>query len=102
MTQPKKDSMSKAACSGTSGILVLVVLAACGEGGNSNGGPAPSLETGVFVDAPVGGLEFAAYGASGALVESGVTTSAGEFHFSPGGSVRFSLAQGVLELGSAP
>jgi hypothetical protein len=85
-------------------LLSLITLAACGGGGNSSGGggPAPSLETGVFVDAPVEGLEFAAYDAGGALLESGVTNSAGEFHYSPGGTVTFSLAQGVLELGSAP
>ncbi len=104
MTQPMKDSISKAGWSGSWGLFAIVALAACGGGGSSNGGggPAPSLDTGVFVDAPVEGLEFAAYDAGGALLESGVTNSAGEFHYSPGGTVTFSLAQGVLELGSAP
>ncbi len=104
MTQPMKDSISKAGWYGSWGLFAIVALAACGGGGSSNGGggPAPSLDTGVFVDAPVEGLEFAAYDAGGALLESGVTNSAGEFHYSPGGTVTFSLAQGVLELGSAP
>jgi len=103
MKQPINDSISKAGCYGGWGVFAIFALGACSGGGSpgTGSGPDPGLETGVFVDAPVEGLEFAAYDAGGALLESGVTNSAGEFHYSPGGIVKFSLAQGVLELGTA-
>jgi len=103
MTKLMNDSISKAGWRGSWSLFAIFALGACGGGSSQGpgGGPGPTLETGVFVDSPVEGLEFTAYDAGGAVVESGVTNSAGEFHYSPGGAVTFSLAQGVLELGSA-
>lgn len=71
-------------------------LAACGGGssGNDGGGEAqPKIQTGKFVDSPVGGLEFET--SSGI---SGLTTDKGQFTYREGDNVSFRI--GALNIGS--
>ena len=77
-----------------SAVLAAISLAAC-RGGGDPPPPAPADPVGVFVDAPVQGLDYRS--ANGIRV--GVTNADGEFSYGDGEFVLFSL--GGIQLGQA-
>ena len=75
-----------------------LLVAACGGGGGSNDGPAATIQSGVFLDSTVQGLEYS----SGAT--TGVTDAAGTFKYEVGKTVTFklgSVTMGTLTAGKA-
>ncbi len=73
-------------------LTAAMALTACSDSDNDNKGA--GYQTGVFIDAPVGGVSYST------ASESGVTNSAGEFRYQIGETVTFTL--GSVELGSTP
>ncbi|MFZ2288844.1 MAG: alpha/beta fold hydrolase [Halopseudomonas yangmingensis] len=71
--------------------LVVTALSGCLSGGGS--GSTNSLETGIFIDSPVSGLEYRT------ASREGVTNADGAFSYRRGETLTFSL--GGVELGSA-
>lgn len=81
-------------------ISLAALFVGCGGGGSSSSGASTSTQSsssliGVFVDAPVSGIEYTAKPSG----YSGVTNAAGEFKYSSGDVVTFNL--GAVTLGSA-
>src|SRR3989339_90905 len=74
------------------GLLVLMV-AACGGGGGGAASSGGSALSGVFVDAPVEGLEYST------ATQSGSTGPDGRFYYKSGETVTFKI--GKLVIGSA-
>jgi len=70
---------------------VVTALSGCLSGGGS--GSTNSLETGIFIDSPVSGLEYRT------ASREGVTNADGAFSYRRGETLTFSL--GGVELGSA-
>jgi hypothetical protein len=70
-------------------LLSLSVISACGGGGRD----APTVQTGVFVDAPVAGLRYAT------VSQAGLTDGSGTFRYLPGEVVQFRI--GDILLGAA-
>ena len=77
---------------GLCGSLV-VGLSACGGGSDSTNPTSSSSNMGIFLDSPVMGLSYESPS------HSGITNSAGEFRYTDGETVSFSL--GGIELGSS-
>lgn len=73
--------------------LSSVMLSGCLSGGGGGGDDSESASSGVFIDAPVAGLQYATDS------RSGETDSAGTFQYQGNETVRFSLAG--IDLGSA-
>lgn len=78
-------------------LLTTLMLTACGgSGGGSNGNSdpqQPTVLTGIFIDGPVAGLRYST------ATQSGFTSTAGEFNYTSGEEVTFSI--GAIELGKA-
>jgi hypothetical protein len=76
-------------------VCVAVLLTACGGGGDggTNPKPQPVVQTGVFVDSLVAGVNYAT------ASQQGVTNSRGEFNYLDGERVTFSI--GGIVLGTA-
>lgn len=72
-------------------VLPAAILAACGTGSGKT--PVRGTALGVLTDSPVEGADYST------ATQSGVTNANGEFRYSPGETVRFSV--GGIELGSA-
>lgn len=72
---------------------VALGLYGCGGGSSSNGGGTPeAVNTGVFIDAPVKGLQYST------ATQSGVTNEQGEFKYKTGENVVFKIDG--LEIGT--
>ena len=71
--------------------IVLFTFVGCG-GGSSGGGSTPTatVQTGIFVDAPVQGLEYST------PTTSGYTNALGEFQYKTGETVTFKIGNFVL------
>ncbi len=80
----------------TSALLLVSSLSACGgngDSGNSNQSSSSTVVmTGVFLDSPVSGLNYAT------VSHSGITNDAGEYHYLINQSVTFSI--GDIQLGT--
>lgn len=81
-------------------IVVALLLGSCGGGGGGDGSsnsppdsPVPLIETGVFVDSPVEGIEYQTQS------QAGVTNANGEFQYRSGETVVFKI--GSLIIGQA-
>ena len=70
-------------------LAAAILLTACGGGGGSDG-DTPAVNTGIFIDAPVQGLNYhtAAY--------SGTTDSGGSFNYQAGEQITFAIGNVVL------
>jgi hypothetical protein len=73
-------------------FTIVVALTACG-GSNTDDGDEAVLKTGVFIDAPVDGVQYTRNG-----LNPGVTKNGGQFEYLPGEAVKFILAG--IELGA--
>ncbi len=91
-------------------LSIVLTMVGCGGGGGGGGAvnsnppppPAPSMAlTGVFIDAPVQGLNYESRNGASAVTQSGTTNSSGEFRYEEGDTVSFSLAGGTIDLGTA-
>ncbi len=70
--------------------IVLTTLSACGGGSSSSSTTTPSVLTGVFIDAPVAGINFQT------ATQNGTTNANGEFNYLAGENVTFSVGSMVL------
>ena len=71
-------------------ILISVFNISCGEDGGDEDDPAITPETGIFLDAPVGGINYQT------LTQSGVTDAQGNYLYLPGETVTFSIGDIVF------
>ncbi len=74
-------------------LTVAAVILACGGGGSSSPGSASQLQSGVFFDSPVQGMEYSTESLSG------TTDANGQFKYLEGETVKFSL--GGIQIGDA-
>jgi hypothetical protein len=79
-------------------VLVILMLTACGGGGGGGGSaPAPSAQTGQFIDSPVGGLTYSCTSGS-STANTGTTNAQGQFTFTAGQTCTFKI--GNVTIGS--
>ncbi len=74
-------------------LTVAAIILACGGGGSSSPGGTSQLQSGVFFDSPVQGIEYSTESLSG------TTDANGQFKYLEGETVKFSL--GGIQIGDA-